>query len=133
MDTNNTDPKIEAIQEDSATIAFNKGIKYSKWYIIFLCFSVFVLMIIDKINIASVKDLDRETRELITLLLDSVQTFTLWVFFTLVASYIFKGKGGSKLLEGIGNLIDKGTGFYKAKAQAKAGLVKKESKDVKPK
>lgn len=129
MDAENTDPKIEAIQDDSATQAFFRGISITRNYLIFLCVMIFALTFVDKLNLASVKDLDKETRELISMLLESSQWIVGTIFFMLVGSFIFKGKGGSKFFESIGNLIDRATGFYKAKAMSKAGVKPKEEKD----
>lgn len=129
MDAEKTDPNIESIETDSATKAFHQGIRIIRNYLIFLCLLILGLVGVDKLNLASIKDLDKETRELINLLIESSQWVVGSIFFMLVGSYIFKGKGGSKFFESIGNLIDKATGFYKAKASAKAGIKLKEKED----
>jgi hypothetical protein len=121
-ETNKTDPKIESIAEDSATQGFFWGIKLTRNYVIFLCVFMFSLVIFEKLDFSRLKDVSSETMKFVYLLLEGANFTILSIFFMLVGSYVFKGKGGSKFFESLGNLIDKLAGFYKAKASAKIGM-----------
>lgn len=119
---NKTDPKIEILAEDSATQGFFWGIRLTRNYIIFLCVFMFSLVILDKLDFSRLKDTSSETMKFVYLLLEGSNFIILSVFFMLVGSYVFKGRGGAKFFESLGNLIDKLAGFYKAKASAKIGM-----------
>ena len=125
-----TDPKLKSIIEkeefDTASLAFFKGIKYTVYFLIFLCVSAVVLVVLDKLNFSRIKTLDKETIEFAKFLLEGAEELIKWIFVALVGSFIFKGKGGSQFFQAIGNLIEKGTSFYKAKAESKVGISKKE-------
>jgi hypothetical protein len=119
-----TDPKLESIELDTATQAFFQGIKYIRNYLIFICLLVFSIIIIDKLEIARLKDVSKETLDFTKELLKTSYDVIIWIFVLLVGSYIFKGKGGSKFFEAIGNLLEKGTKFYESKAKSKFGINK---------
>lgn len=113
---------IENLESDTATDAFFKAIKYIRNYLIFLCLFVLGIVALGILNIKTIKDLDQKTFELIKFLVETSYNLIIWIFILLVGSYIFKGKGGSKFFESIGNLVEKVTGMYKAKAGAKFGV-----------
>jgi hypothetical protein len=123
-----TDPKLEIIELDTATQAFFKGIKYIRNYLIFICLLVFSIILIDKLEIARLKDVSKETLDFTKELLKTSYDVIIWIFVLLVGSYIFKGKGGSKFFEAIGNLLEKGTKFYESKAKSKFGINDKDNK-----
>ncbi len=125
-----TNPKIESLENDTATEAFFKAIIYIRNYLIFLCLSIISIGILGMINVESIKDLDNKSIDMIKFLIEKSYDIIIWIFIMLVGSYIFKGKGGSKFFESIGNLIEKITSMYKAKAGAKFGMTdNKEKKD----
>lgn len=128
MNMNNKDPEIRALEVDTATNGYYKGLKYTVFYLSFLCILFFGLILLDKLNIARIKTLDKETIEFTKFLVETSYNLIIWIYGLLVGSYIFKGKSGSKFFESIGNLIEKGTDFYKAKAASKAGIKVEEKK-----
>lgn len=117
-----TDPKIESLEIDTATQAFFKGIIFIRNYLIFICLLIVFIITVDKLQLTKLKDLSKETIEFVKELLKISYDVIIWIFVMLVGSYIFKGKGGSKFFEAIGNIVEKGTKFYESKAKAKFGI-----------
>ncbi|MCB1159879.1 MAG: hypothetical protein KDK45_20435 [Leptospiraceae bacterium] len=133
MEISTTDPKIKAIEKeeyDTASIAFFNGIKYTVWFIDFLCIAAVILISLDKFNFSRIKSLDKETIEFAKFLIDGAEELIKWIFLSLVGSFIFKGKGGSQFFQSIGGLIEKGTAFYRAKAESKAGISTKKEENI---
>jgi len=124
-----TDPKIESIEIDTATQAFFLGIKYIRNYLIFICTLLFLSILFLKLDVTKMKDLDKESMEFLKFLLETSYSLVIWIFVMLVGSFIFKGKGGSKFFESIGNIIEKVTGMYKAKASSKFGVTDNKQKE----
>lgn len=123
---NKTDPNIESLEIDTATQAFFKGITFIRNYIIFICLLMVFVIIVDKLELTKLKNASKETVEFAKELLKISYDVIIWIFLMLVGSYIFKGKGGSKFFESIGNIIEKGTKFYESKAKSKFGIDTKE-------
>lgn len=119
-----TDPKQKAITEqtetDTATNGFYKGLRYTVIYLTFLCLLTLGLIVLDKLNLSRIKNLDKETVELARFLIDTSYNLIIWIYSLLVGSYIFKGKSGSQFFESASILIEKATEFYRAKAASKA-------------
>jgi Na+/H+ antiporter NhaC len=123
-----TDPKLESIELDTATQAFFQGIKYIRNYLIFICLLVVTIILIDKLELSRLKEVDKETIEFVKQILSISYDVVIWIFVMLVGSYIFKGKGGSKFFEAIGSLLEKATKFYESKAKSKFGINDKDNK-----